>query len=105
MRRARELLARKETETASAPAGTPVGVTTLSDILDAERRLGAAQAELRNYQRGDDGMRETLDSKGIKGVVIERHRLEQVERLQAKVTSRHLELRSVKQAWLAGLES
>lgn len=99
--RAKALLA--EAESGTGAHDKPMGVITISDIMDAERRLTQAQLEVRAFTQGTDGMRETVDRAGIKGVVVERTRLEQLENLQSKVNARKLELISVKQAWAAGL--
>ncbi len=78
----------------------PLGVVTVADILDAERSLAAAQAELRDYQAGTDGMRETLDRSGAKGLVVEQGRFEKLSRLESRVNARRLELAHTKRAWL-----
>ncbi len=99
--RARQLLAGvKETTRAY---DRPLGVVTVADILDAEQRLAEAQLEVRSFATGQDGLREAIDKTGTKELVVERHRMDTLEHLQAKVNARRLELHSVKQAWAAGL--
>ena len=65
--RAKALLA--EAESGTGAHDKPMGVITISDIMDAERRLTQAQLEVRAFTQGTDGMRETVDRAGIKGVV------------------------------------
>lgn len=99
--RAKQLLANAENSTRGYDR--PLGVVSVADILDAERRLAEAQIEVRAFTQGQDGMREAIDKTGTKELVIERHRFDQLENLQSKVNARKLELHSVKEAWLAGL--
>jgi len=103
IRRARAILAQREGERLLESDAKPSGITTLSDIAKAERKLADAQAELRDYQNSTDGLRETVDARGVRGVVVEKFRFGQIEALQQKVARRQRDLQTAKAAWLQGL--
>jgi hypothetical protein len=94
----------RRTENREYSGEKPTGVVCLSDIQRAEAALAAAQEDLREYQRGDDHMFETLNAAGGKGLAVGELRAEMLQQKQDKVAKRHRELNATIRAWLAGTE-
>jgi hypothetical protein len=102
IRKAKELLARAKGEL--PPLGDPpIGVTTINDLMQAERKLAIAQKELRDYSQSTDGIYETLSKDGVKGAIIQKHRPERLEYLQNKVHRAVLALQQTKREYFADI--
>jgi hypothetical protein len=81
----------------------PAGMISLTDVLAAEQRVCDAERALAEFSASDAGQRPTLDRSGVVGTVIERHRLDTIERLQTKVEMARRSLAATKRDWI-GIE-
>jgi hypothetical protein len=78
----------------------PTGLTTLDDVANAEKAVAQAQEALRAYESSDENLRQTIDSNGVVGVVVERARAEKLETLRTKIDTAVRDLQATKRRWL-----